>query len=127
MTSHSIRYRRQADVAASEVLNVGAEYDEDYPAVFNILLWFAIAFVFTLIAISCKSMTPVALSHYPKHNKKKNIYFFILKRTQYFSYLIEYSKGGSNIFLKRKNIGVQVLVCLFVNDAITRRQLLQFS
>lgn len=52
MASHSMRYRRAAEVAQNERLNVGEEYDEDYPVIFNILLWFAIAFIFTLLAIS---------------------------------------------------------------------------
>jgi Renin receptor-like protein. len=42
------------EVAQNAALNLGEEYDEDYPVIFNILLWSAIAFIFTLIAISCK-------------------------------------------------------------------------
>ncbi|KAI5711978.1 hypothetical protein M8J76_013379 [Diaphorina citri] len=52
MSSHSMRYRRAVEVAQNAALNLGEEYDEDYPVIFNILLWSAIAFIFTLIAIS---------------------------------------------------------------------------
>lgn len=52
MSSHSKRYRRAAELVQSKTLNLGQEFDEDFPVVFNILLWFAIAFIFTLLAIS---------------------------------------------------------------------------
>uniref|UniRef100_A0A8D8UG10 Renin receptor n=1 Tax=Cacopsylla melanoneura TaxID=428564 RepID=A0A8D8UG10_9HEMI len=54
MSSNSKRFRRAAEVTQTEKLNLGAgeEYDADFPIIFNILLWFAIAFIFTLLAIS---------------------------------------------------------------------------
>ncbi|KAL1465608.1 hypothetical protein WDU94_005163 [Cyamophila willieti] len=53
MATHSKRFRRAAEDVRAEKLNLSLEeYDEDYPVVFNILLWFAVAFIFTLIAIS---------------------------------------------------------------------------
>lgn len=50
--SRSMRYRRSLNVEKSSLLNLEEVYDENYAAMFNILLWFAIAFIFTLIAIS---------------------------------------------------------------------------
>jgi renin receptor len=43
-----------------EGLNLAKNYDEDYPAVFNIILWFGVAFTFSLLAIciSIATMDP---------------------------------------------------------------------
>lgn len=32
-------------------LNLSAEYDDSYPVIFNIILWFGVAMLFSLIAI----------------------------------------------------------------------------
>jgi hypothetical protein len=39
---------QQADI------NLAPEYSPDYPVIFNIMLWFSIAFTFSLLAISCE-------------------------------------------------------------------------
>lgn len=54
--SHTRRYRREVtdeeeqDLIAK--LNLAEMYSEDYPVMFNIFLWFGIAFVMTILAIS---------------------------------------------------------------------------
>lgn len=48
------RRRRQTNDAkqsTSADLNLAKNYDEDYPAIFNIILWFGVAFAFSLLAI----------------------------------------------------------------------------
>lgn len=55
--SHTRRARQIADSEAPDngsVLpkNLSKDYSENYPVVFNIILWFMVAFVFSLIAIS---------------------------------------------------------------------------
>lgn len=51
--SHTRRTRSlmaEADVQLD--LNLAPEYSQDYPVIFNIILWFGVAFVFSLLAIS---------------------------------------------------------------------------
>lgn len=56
--SHTRRYRRETasdeekDVNLNSYLNLAEMYSEDYPVMFNIFLWFGIAFVMTTLAIS---------------------------------------------------------------------------
>lgn len=38
--------------AQTENWNLAEDYNEDYPVVFNIILWFGVIFVFSLLAIS---------------------------------------------------------------------------
>jgi hypothetical protein len=35
-------------------MNLAPEYSPEYPVIFNIMLWFSIAFTFSLLAISCE-------------------------------------------------------------------------
>jgi hypothetical protein len=44
----SLQEDQQADI------NLAPEYSPDYPVIFNIMLWFSIAFTFSLLAISCE-------------------------------------------------------------------------
>jgi renin receptor len=34
-------------------LNLALEYSSEYPVIFNMILWFVVAFTFTLLAVSC--------------------------------------------------------------------------
>ncbi|KAJ4444769.1 hypothetical protein ANN_06566 [Periplaneta americana] len=51
--SHTRRTRSlMAEADGQPDLNLAPEYSPDYPVIFNIILWFGIAFVFSLLAIS---------------------------------------------------------------------------
>lgn len=56
-TSHQSihqRVRRAAAAATSDdkKYNIAPAYDDDYPVVFNIIFWFSIVMIFSLLAIS---------------------------------------------------------------------------
>ncbi|GBP05505.1 hypothetical protein EVAR_3014_1 [Eumeta japonica] len=47
----STRTKRDTQQPDSEKYNIAKAYSEDYPAVFNIILWFGVVFTFSLLAI----------------------------------------------------------------------------
>ncbi|XP_075220823.1 ATPase H(+)-transporting accessory protein 2 [Lycorma delicatula] len=51
---HTRRYRRDVAAATSDKVkfNLAEEYSQDFPVMFNIFLWFGIAYVFALLAVS---------------------------------------------------------------------------
>ncbi|KAJ9588320.1 hypothetical protein L9F63_018318 [Diploptera punctata] len=49
--SHTRRTRSLKATNSTE-LNLAPEYSDDYPVIFNIMLWFGVSFVFSLLAIS---------------------------------------------------------------------------
>ncbi|KAJ9577991.1 hypothetical protein L9F63_025148 [Diploptera punctata] len=54
--SHTRRTRSlkatKEETASTAELNLAPEYSDDYPVIFNIMLWFGVSFVFSLLAIS---------------------------------------------------------------------------
>ncbi|KRT83952.1 hypothetical protein AMK59_1944 [Oryctes borbonicus] len=50
--SHTRRIRRATDTREFEGINLAEVYSDDYPVIFNIILWFGVAFVFSLLAIT---------------------------------------------------------------------------
>ncbi|XP_017776064.1 PREDICTED: renin receptor [Nicrophorus vespilloides] len=53
-TSHTRRVRRETEEKPDQfkTLNLSKDYDSNYPVIFNIILWFGVIMVFTLLAIS---------------------------------------------------------------------------
>lgn len=50
--SHTRRIRRAAVTREFSDINLAEVYSDDYPVIFNIILWFGVAFVFSLLAIT---------------------------------------------------------------------------
>ncbi|XP_039298618.1 ATPase H(+)-transporting accessory protein 2 [Nilaparvata lugens] len=49
---HTRRYRRDAPTENVNELNLAEEYSDDFPVIFNIILWFGIAYAFVLLAVT---------------------------------------------------------------------------
>lgn len=47
----SVTLERQRRESATEIKNISKKYSQNYPIIFNIVLWFGIIFVFSLLAI----------------------------------------------------------------------------
>ncbi|XP_054003983.1 ATPase H(+)-transporting accessory protein 2 isoform X3 [Hylaeus anthracinus] len=48
---NDINFNNNDNIAITEVYNLAKVYSENYPVIFNIILWFGVAFVFSLLAI----------------------------------------------------------------------------